>query len=213
MPNQPILVFIYGMPATGKSSSAIALGAKLGLANVVGTDEIRDVMQVYDKSPVLAGKSHDRWRLFGKPSYSNFIRGYLAHSMAIRQGVMAVINKNLELGESIILEGVHLTPSIYPKWQNCKAFYFLLTAESDFHHQQMLDAKVRRRHGIQTPWPGKKIRWVQQMQEYLLREARDQRVVVIKSEGHQENSLLMARFIEKEIESEATYRTTKTTVV
>jgi 2-phosphoglycerate kinase len=186
------------MPGVGKSTTAVRLAALLNLAVVVGTDEIRDVMRLYDKSEALAGTSHDRWQIFGALDSLSFKQGYLAHSSAIRPGVMAIINKNLALGESLIIEGVHLAPSLYqhlPRAQICHCLLYLSSAEL---HRRNLDSKTKRRLGYKPAWSQQLARHVVRVQDHLLTEAKHFRVLAMESGSAEQNARTIINHLKAE---------------
>ena len=139
---KPMLILICGMPGTRKSSTAVRLASLLEFAVVVNIDEVRDIMQLYDKRPAIQGKSHDRWKLFGSLNDKNFFRGFTAHSRTLKQGVMAVINKNISIGENIIIEGVHLLPSLYKNIRYVEKIHVLLTAKDFSSHKNLLNFQL-----------------------------------------------------------------------
>lgn len=185
--NKPFLIFICGMPGTRKSSTAVMLGGLLGFSSVIGMDEVRDIMRIYDKNPLVRSKSHYCWEMFGGFNQKNFIKGYYAHSRALKKGVMAAIKKNMAFGENTIVEGVHLAPSLYQKIRNAKTLHFILTSDDFKHHQKLLSQKFGRRHGCQEPWHENKIKKVEAIQEILLKEAKKYETLVIKSSSPEKN--------------------------
>ena len=92
---KPWLILICGMPNSGKSSTAVQLAAKLGFPVCLGTDEVREVMKLYDRSPFLQGVSHNRWRLYKMKTEEYFIAGFNHHSWEVKRGVMKIINKSI----------------------------------------------------------------------------------------------------------------------
>lgn len=192
-----IIILICGMPGTRKSSTAVKLAAMLNFAVVVNMDEVRDIMQLYDKRTVIQGKSHDRWKLFGPLNDKNFYRGVLAHSRALKKGVMAVIKKNISIGENIIIEGVHLFPSLYKNIGPAKKIHILLTAEDVGRHKNLLGYKFNRRHNIQKPWSNEKIRHVERIQDILIKDAKKNDVLIIESITPEKNCSTITKYLTK----------------
>lgn len=178
---KPIIIFICGMPGTRKSSTAVMLGGWLKFGVVIGTDEIYDVMMMYDRRPIMMEKSHKVWKLFGELTDRNYQRGFLSQSKAISDGVRAVLRKTITLGENAIFEGVHLAPSLYRGIKGAKVFHFLLVAPGFQEHQQMLRQKFGRRHHRQEPWSDAKVQHLERTQSLLVRDARRASVKVIQS--------------------------------
>lgn len=194
---KPIIILICGMPGTRKSSTAIKLAAMLNFAVVVNMDEVRDIMQIYDKRAVIQGKSHDRWKLFGSLNDRNFYRGFLAHSRALKKGAMAIIEKNISIGENTMVEGVHLLPSLYKDIGPAKKIHILLTAEDAGHHKNLLGYKFGRRHGIQKPWSAEKIKHIGRIQNILIKDAEKNDALIIESMTPEKNCSIIIKYLTK----------------
>ncbi len=195
----PILILICGMPGTRKSSTAVKLGAALNFATVIGMDEIRDVMRVYDKRPIIQGRSHNRWKLFGGSTKRNFIQGFLGHCRALKKGAMAIIRKNTQkIGENTVIEGVHLIPSLYQNIPRARVFHVLLIVEDHIQHKELLAEKFGRRHGIQKTWTSEKICHVEQIQDFLLNDAQKHNVTVFTSTTPEENCDKIIAYLKKQ---------------
>ena len=196
---KPVMIFICGMPGTRKSSTAVRLGGLLGFSVVVNMDEVRDIMTIYDKRSIIQGKSHDRWKLFGDLNNKNFYKGFIGHSRALKKGAMAIIKKNLSIGENIIIEGVHLMPSLYKNISGVKKIHILLTARKFNHHQKLLGYKFGRRHNIQRPWDNDKVRHVEQIQELLAKDAEKNNVLILESINPTKNCEAIIKYLEKQL--------------
>lgn len=202
--NKPVLILICGMPGTRKSSTAVMLGGLLGFSSVIGMDEVRDIMQVYDKNPVVQSKSHYCWEFFGKFDKENFTKGYYAHSRALKKGLLAPLNKNLSLGENTIAEGVHLAPSLYSGRHtryiiNARVFHFVLTSGDFKHHQKLLSKKFGRRHNLQKPWSENKIKKIETIQEILADEAKKYNAIIIPSKNPGKNCREIIKWLNKNL--------------
>lgn len=190
--SHPIVILICGMPGTRKSTTAVKLAATLDLAVVIGMDEVRDIMQLYDQNPSLQGTSHDRWQLYGSLNDKNFKRGFFTHCRALRSGLLAVIEKNLHIGENVVAEGVHLAPSLYQGLKKrATVFHFILVAKNFSHHRDLLNKKFSRRHGLQQEWDDEKVKNIENIQTILMAESRQYKIKVIESTSPRENCQAM----------------------
>jgi len=197
--NTPFLILICGMPGTRKSSTAVMLGGLLEFSSVIGMDEVRDIMKIYDQRPLVSSKSHYCWEMFGGFNPKNFTKGYYAHSRALKKGVMAAIKKNMALGENTIIEGVHLAPSLYQKIPGARKFHFVLISKDFQHHNRLLNKKFSRRHGRQKPWPESKIRKVEAIQEILSKNAAKYNAILIDSENPRKNCQKIISCLDKNL--------------
>lgn len=196
---KPVLILICGMPGTRKSSTAVRLGGLLGFSVVVNIDEVRDIMTIYDKRPIIRGESHNRWRLFGSLNDKNFLKGFLGHSRALKKGVSAIIKKNLFIGENIIIEGVHLIPSLYKDIHGAKKFHILLITKNFTHHKKLLGYKFGRRHNIQKPWDKEKVRHIERIQNILIEDARRNNLFVLESTNPAKNCAVIMHHLEQNL--------------
>lgn len=168
---KPLVIFIYGMPGTRKSSSAVQLAAKLGIKVVIGTDQIRDIVRLHVNDLFLAGPTHDRWQIIGQRTPENIAKGYLAQSALLKRDILTILELARSRGENVIVEGVHLFPDLYWKLNddpNLAFFHFLLSAENENIHNRNIDLKLRLRHGKEKDWPQEKIEDIREIQKFFL---------------------------------------------
>jgi len=198
---KPILILICGMPVARKSSTAIELASKLNWQIVVGTDEIREIMRKYDRDPFLQGVSHDRWKLLGRKTDKNFILGFLKHCQVIKKGVDTVLEESARNGKNLIIEGVHLLPSLYENLKSFKKFHFVLFVNSFAQHQAIIRNKILSRHGRQKDNWTQKEKDLFKIQEYFVREAKESKnTYIVKSSNPQESIVKkIIKILKKEI--------------
>ncbi len=115
--DRPLVIYISGAPGTGKSVMATALSALLGINKVIGTDSIREIMRLAfsgDLIPTLYQSTTEAWK--GLPlelkTREQLITGFCLQSDQVSLGVKAVVERTVEEGASLIIEGVHLIPFI-----------------------------------------------------------------------------------------------------
>lgn len=145
---KPWLIIITGVPATGKSTLAIQLAARLDWRIVVGLDEIKAVMKKYDKNKFLAKSSHDAWQLLGQRSKKNILAGFRQYCLALKPGVDLLLKKSEKTGENLIIEGVHLVPSLYRKIRGFNKLFIVVGSNFEKKHFQRIQSKVAERHQI-----------------------------------------------------------------
>lgn len=146
---KPLIIFISGIPATGKSTLAIKLAAKLDIKVCVGVDEVKEVVKIYDKNPFVHRSSHDCWQLIGERNKKNILLGYKKYCYGLKNGVGSIINRSKNNGENAIIEGVHLLPEIYLKTSELNVFYFLITSNFGFIHKKNIKKRLIERHKMQ----------------------------------------------------------------
>jgi 2-phosphoglycerate kinase len=114
----PIIVMIGGSTGTGKSTVAAEVAHRLGITRVASTDFIRQTMRAffsrefmptihYSSFEAGAGVDSD---VSGDPT----IIGFVDQCRHVCVGVEAAIERALQEGWSMVLEGVHLVPGLLP---------------------------------------------------------------------------------------------------
>lgn len=114
----PIIVLIGGSTGTGKSTVAAEVAHRLGITRVASTDFIRQTMRAFfsrEFMPTIhyssfeAGATVDA-DVTGDPT----IIGFVDQCRHVCVGVEAAIERSLQEGWSMVLEGVHLVPGLLP---------------------------------------------------------------------------------------------------
>jgi 2-phosphoglycerate kinase len=114
----PIIVLIGGSTGTGKSTVAAEVAHRLGITRVASTDFIRQTMRAFfsrEFMPTIhyssfeAGEAVDE-DVTGDPT----IAGFVDQCRHVCVGVEAAIERALQEGWSMVLEGVHLVPGLLP---------------------------------------------------------------------------------------------------
>ena len=153
---KPWLIIISGVPATGKSTLAIQLAAELNWKIALGADEIKAIMKKYDKNKYLRKSSHDAWKLLGEKNQKNILEGFRRYSLALKPGVEIVINKSKKTGENLIIEGVHLIPSLYREVKGFNKLFVVVKSDFSRGHLSRIQNKVFERHSRQIDvWTGR----------------------------------------------------------
>ena len=115
----PIVVLLGGAPGTGKSSVATEIAYRLGITRVTSTDFIRQTMRAFfsrEFMPSIHYSSFEAADGLRSPEEADdpAIAGFLEQTRNVLVGVQASIDRALEEGWSMVLEGVHLVPGLLP---------------------------------------------------------------------------------------------------
>lgn len=123
---RPLLLLIGGATGCGKSTVATELAHRLEIVRTQSTDMLREVMRMMVPPrllPVLHTSSFNAWRTM--PEYIDgdevadqdtaLADGYRTQSELLSVACEAVINRALKERVSLILEGVHIHPSLVQK--------------------------------------------------------------------------------------------------
>ncbi len=113
----PVSVLLGSATGTGKSTVATELAYRLGITRVTSTDFIRQTMRAFfsrDFMPSIHYSSFEAGEGLREPEEADdpAIAGFLEQSRNVLVGVHASIDRALEEGWSMVLEGVHLVPGL-----------------------------------------------------------------------------------------------------
>ena len=119
--DQPIILLVGGATGTGKSTVATDVAYRLGITRVTSTDFVRQTMRAFFSSefmPAIHHSSFEAGRAMADEDRADadaVLDGFLQQTREVLVGVRAAIDRALEEGWSIVLEGVHLVPGMLPK--------------------------------------------------------------------------------------------------
>jgi len=116
----PIVLLIGGATGTGKSTVATEVAYRLGITRVTSTDFVRQTMRAFfahEFMPSIHFSSFEAGK--GLPAEEQetgdpTMLGFLEQTRNVLVGIRASIDRALEEGWSMVLEGVHLVPGMLP---------------------------------------------------------------------------------------------------
>jgi 2-phosphoglycerate kinase len=113
----PVIVLLGGATGTGKSTVATELAYRLGITRVTSTDFVRQTMRAFfsrDFMPSIHHSSFEAADALREPKVADdpAIAGFLEQSRNVLVGIHAALDRALEEGWSMVLEGVHLVPGL-----------------------------------------------------------------------------------------------------
>ncbi|KAE8720185.1 P-loop containing nucleoside triphosphate hydrolases superfamily protein isoform 2 [Hibiscus syriacus] len=104
----PLVILVCGTACVGKSTIATLLAQRLNLPNVLQTDMVYELLRTATDTPLA---STPVWaRNF---SSSELITEFCRECRIVRKGLNGDLKKAMKDGKPIIIEGIHLDPSIY----------------------------------------------------------------------------------------------------
>ena len=119
--DRPIILLVGGATGTGKSTVATDVAYRLGITRVTSTDFVRQTMRAFfseEFMPAIHHSSFDAGRAlagYDDETVDAVRDGFLEQTREVLVGVRAAVDRALEEGWSIVLEGVHLVPGMLPK--------------------------------------------------------------------------------------------------
>jgi 2-phosphoglycerate kinase len=114
----PIILLVGGATGTGKSTVATEAAYRLGITRVTSTDFVRQTMRAFfsrDFMPSIHYSSFEAGDALAEPEGDPAIQGFQEQTRNVLVGVRAALDRALEEGWSMVLEGVHLVPGLIPE--------------------------------------------------------------------------------------------------
>ncbi|XP_027103967.1 uncharacterized protein [Coffea arabica] len=105
----PLVILVCGTASVGKSTIATQLAQRLNLPNVLQTDMVYELLRTSTDAPLAS--SHVWARDFS--SSEELITEFCRECRVVQKGLAGDLRKAMKDGKPIIIEGMHLDPSIY----------------------------------------------------------------------------------------------------
>jgi 2-phosphoglycerate kinase len=126
--DKPIIVLVGGTTGAGKSTIASELAYRMGFNRMVSTDAIREIMRSFfspELMPTLYKSSFNAWKNLRYPdpkSVDPVIEGFREQAEAVMVGIEAIIERAIDEGINMVIEGAHVLPGFISKRYSEKAF-------------------------------------------------------------------------------------------
>src|SRR5690242_2664732 len=181
----PVILLVGGATGTGKSTVATEAAHRLGITRVTSTDFVRQTMRAFfsqEFMPSIHYSSFEAAAGLREPEQAEdpVIAGFLEQTRNVLVGVRASIERALEEGWSMVLEGVHLVPGMLPRIDGALVVQCILAIEDEEEHSTHF---MVRDAGLDGLRPHQKyvdrLDDIRRVQDHIVRRARRHRVPVI----------------------------------
>jgi 2-phosphoglycerate kinase len=132
---QPIILLIGGATGTGKSTVATEVAYRLGITRVTSTDFVRQTMRAFLSREFMPSIHHSSFEVPGGDDLDDVVTGFAEQTRNVLVGVRAVIDRALQEGWSVVIEGVHLVPGMLPPVQGALVAHCVLSIEDRGLHE------------------------------------------------------------------------------
>ena len=181
----PIVILIGGATGTGKSTVATEIAYRLGITRVTSTDFIRQTMRAFFSHEFMPSIHYSSFEAaLALPDADDpLVAGFLEQSRQVLVGVRASIDRALEEGWSMVLEGVHLVPGLLPRQlESALVSACVLQISDETAHAQHF---FTREAGTERPMSKYLDRFgeIRQLQRYIVDRAERDGVPVIENES------------------------------
>ncbi|KAI7732629.1 hypothetical protein M8C21_003647 [Ambrosia artemisiifolia] len=105
----PLVILVCGTACVGKSTIATQLAQRLNLPNVLQTDMVYELLRTSTDAPLTSSPIWAR----DFSSSEELITEFCRECRIVRKGLAGDLKKAMKDGKPIIIEGMHVDPSIY----------------------------------------------------------------------------------------------------
>lgn len=116
-PDRPVILLLGGAAGVGKTSLALEVAHRLGIARVLSSDSVRQIMRLMlspELSPAIHGSSYDAYAGFPADALGDdpVIEGFRAQAATVSVGVRASIDRAISENASTVIDGVAVVPGM-----------------------------------------------------------------------------------------------------
>jgi 2-phosphoglycerate kinase len=191
----PVILLVGGGTGTGKSTVATEVAYRLGITRVTSTDFVRQTMRAFfakEFMPSIHYSSFEAGLGLSKAeeeeSGDAALLGFLDQTRNVLTGVEAALQRALDEGWSMVLEGVHLVPGmITTELRDALVVHCVLGIHDEEIHRShfwIRDATTDGMRPFDRYIAG--LPEIRMIQEYVLDRAARNDVPVIENESHNE---------------------------
>jgi 2-phosphoglycerate kinase len=177
----PIIVLIGGATGTGKSTVATEVAYRLGITRVTSTDFVRQTMRAFLTQDFMPSIHYSSFEVPPEEGLGA-VEGFVEQTRNVLFGVRGVIDRALQEGWSLVLEGVHLVPGMLPPVEGALVVHCVLAIEdADLHasHFWVRDARSEGLRPVQKYLDS--IGDIRRLQDFILDQARAHGVPVVEN--------------------------------
>jgi 2-phosphoglycerate kinase len=192
----PILVLVGGATGTGKSTVATEIAHRLGVTRVTSTDFIRQTMRAFFSPEFMPSVHYSSFEAGSalpaaeKEAGDALLVGFIDQTRHVLVGVQASIDRALEEGWSMVLEGVHLVPGMLTApIERALVVQAVVAIENEESHAQHFWIRDAASEGVR---PHDKylehLNDIRHIQDFIIEEAQKNDVPVVQT-GNMEHAI------------------------
>ncbi len=178
----PIILLIGGATGTGKSTVATEVAYRLGITRVTSTDFVRQTMRAFLSREFMPSIHYSSFEVPYEGDLGEIADGFVEQTRNVLIGVRAVIERALQEGWSVVLEGVHLVPGMLPPIEGALVMHCVLAIEDTELHESHFWVRDARSDGMR---PVQKyldsLGDIRLLQDFIVERARSAGVPVVEN--------------------------------
>ncbi|HUP33582.1 MAG TPA: hypothetical protein VM184_11150 [Gaiellaceae bacterium] len=191
----PVILLVGGGTGTGKSTVATEVAYRLGITRVTSTDFVRQTMRAFFAKEFMPSIHYSSFeaglgltKAEEEESGDAALLGFLDQTRNVLTGVEAALQRALDEGWSMVLEGVHLVPGmITTELRGALVVQCVLAIRDEEIHRTHFWIRDDASDGVR-PFDRylEGLPEIRRIQDYLLERAARNDVTVIENERHGE---------------------------
>src|SRR5262245_12848251 len=137
-PDEPVVILLGGTSGVGKTSLAVEVAHRLGIARVLSTDSIRQIMRITlsaELVPALHASSYDAYKRLPPTTgtLDPVIEGFHAQAKTVAVGIRASLDRAIAENSSLIVDGVSVVSGLVSteQWADLAYVIFLVVGTLD----------------------------------------------------------------------------------
>lgn len=189
---KPVFILIGGSSGVGKSTIALALGHRLGINRVIGTDTIREIMRTIlspELEPTLYNSSFEEGNIQTAFVNNKLIYGFEQQVRLISEGVKSVLRRGIKEGLTVIVNGVHIVPGFIAESEEfqdkCHIFQYILDVPDINAHIQNFYTREEGSHRDPKRYSDQIVN-IRNIQNYINKQAQERNVKIIQNRDFME---------------------------
>ncbi len=201
--DRPMIIYIGGGIGTGKSSLATELASRLDISKVTGTDMIRQIMRTIFTEQMLPALHSSSFEAMNEdtPKSSDTIdtkEGFVAQSVNVNVGVRAMVERAINENTNMILEGVHLLPSLIRFEDLANRAYHIplvISLSNDKSHRAHFVLRQKRAFNRKAQRYEEQFERIRQIHDYCIETANKFGVDIIENEDFDRSINQLVRMV------------------
>jgi 2-phosphoglycerate kinase len=187
----PVVILVGGATGTGKSTVATEVAHRLGITRVTSTDFIRQTLRGFFSREFMPSVHHSSFQAGeGLPAAEReagdpLLLGFIDQTRHVLVGVNASIDRALQEGWSMVLEGVHLVPGMVPdRLPNAVLVHAVMAIEPEEVHASHFAIRDSTSGGTRPHDKYlERLGDIRHLQDFIVEEARKVGIPVIENRG------------------------------